>query len=140
MKKKGVGKRKNKFMQKKFWGAFLLGLLVVTGGAAALPIVDGRSVSDNQFYGNFKQIQNDPLQFINAENLALPEDFDYFKELNKDFVNYFPDEEVFDERDLDMNDTKEESEAILGIKIEFVDPEDISEVQELRLEVPIGGD
>ena len=44
----------------------------------------------------------------------------------------------FDERNLNIDDTLDEVEAILGISIKFVDPENISEVQELRVEVPIG--
>ena len=44
----------------------------------------------------------------------------------------------FDESNLNIDDTLEEVEGILGISIKFVDPENISEVQELKLEVPIG--
>jgi len=46
---------------------------------------------------------------------------------------------AFDSDDLSQDDTGEELEAILGIKIDFVDPEDISTVEELVLEVPVGG-
>jgi hypothetical protein len=45
----------------------------------------------------------------------------------------------FNPNDLSQEDTGDELEAILGIKIEFVDPEDISMVEELVLEVPVGG-
>lgn len=45
----------------------------------------------------------------------------------------------FDSEDLHPDDTSHEREAILGIKIEFVDPENISEVQNLVLELPVGG-
>ena len=45
----------------------------------------------------------------------------------------------FNPNDLGNNDSQEELEAILGIKIEFIDPENITEIQELRLELPIGG-
>lgn len=44
----------------------------------------------------------------------------------------------FDSRNLNQEDTKDELEAILGIRIDFIDPENISEVQELKLEIPIG--
>lgn len=45
----------------------------------------------------------------------------------------------FDEDDLDPLDTKDDLEHILGIKIQFVDPENIQQVEELVLEFPIGG-
>ena len=43
-----------------------------------------------------------------------------------------------DERSLDPNDPKEDIEHILFIRIAFFDPEQIQEVQELRLKVPLG--
>lgn len=45
----------------------------------------------------------------------------------------------FDPSDLDMQDTGEEIDSILGIKISFVDPDNIQQVEELTLEVPTGG-
>lgn len=45
----------------------------------------------------------------------------------------------FDSAELNEDDTGEEREAILGIKILFFDPQQISEVQELVLEVPLAG-
>lgn len=44
-----------------------------------------------------------------------------------------------DFNDLHPDDTKEDSVHVLSIKIEFFDPVNIDEVQELKLEVPIGG-
>lgn len=44
-----------------------------------------------------------------------------------------------DEADLDINDDLSEIEHILSIKILFVDPENIQEVQELKLEIPLSG-
>lgn len=44
----------------------------------------------------------------------------------------------FDPNDLDPMDTKDDLEHILGIKIRFVDPQNITEVDELVLELPIG--
>ncbi len=41
--------------------------------------------------------------------------------------------------DLSIYDTQEESEHILSIKIKIIDPENITEVDELVLELPIGG-
>lgn len=40
---------------------------------------------------------------------------------------------------LNTNDDLTEIDHILSIKIEFFDPVDISEIQELKLEVPLGG-
>lgn len=45
----------------------------------------------------------------------------------------------FDPNDLNPDDTGYEREAILGIKIDFVDPENISQVESLALQVPLGG-
>jgi len=41
--------------------------------------------------------------------------------------------------DLNPEDTGDEEGAILSIQIEFYDPENINEVEELVLEVPVGG-
>lgn len=40
---------------------------------------------------------------------------------------------------LDSNDARMDLEHILFIRILFFDPEDIQDVQELKLEVPLGG-
>lgn len=45
----------------------------------------------------------------------------------------------FDVNDLDVSDSREESEAILGIKISFVDPKNINQVEALVLQLPLGG-
>lgn len=45
----------------------------------------------------------------------------------------------FDKTDLHRDDSKDELGAILGIKIHFVDPENISQVESLELQLPIGG-
>lgn len=44
-----------------------------------------------------------------------------------------------DEKDLNPDDSREDIEQIMLIKILFFDPENIKEVQELRLEVPLSG-
>jgi phage baseplate assembly protein W len=44
----------------------------------------------------------------------------------------------FDKNDLHPDDTKEELDTILGIKIQFVDPQNISEVEQLEIQLPIG--
>jgi len=45
----------------------------------------------------------------------------------------------FDRDNLNENDTGEEIDAILSIRIAFFDPEEINEVQELKLQVPLSG-
>jgi phage baseplate assembly protein W len=45
----------------------------------------------------------------------------------------------FDSSGLNHDDTGEEIDAILGIKISFIDPENISQVESLVLQVPFGG-
>lgn len=40
---------------------------------------------------------------------------------------------------LDINDTGDERDAILSVLIAFKDPMDITTVEELKLEIPIGG-
>ena len=39
---------------------------------------------------------------------------------------------------LSPDDTGDEAERILGIKLEFIDPENISQVEELHIELPVG--
>lgn len=46
---------------------------------------------------------------------------------------------LIDSEDLDTFDTGDEREAILSIKISFVDPENIQDVEELVLQTPVGG-
>jgi len=41
--------------------------------------------------------------------------------------------------DLNVNDPLEDMEHILGISISFFDPDQINEIQQLTLEVPLGG-
>lgn len=45
-----------------------------------------------------------------------------------------------DEDSLNPEDLKEDTQHILSIKIRFFDPEDIQDVQELVLEVPLAGE
>lgn len=42
-------------------------------------------------------------------------------------------------KNLSRDDTLENIDSIMYIKIKFVDPENIQEVEELKLEVPLGG-
>lgn len=45
----------------------------------------------------------------------------------------------FDEDSLAPDDPRQDLDNILGIRIVFFDPQNISEVDELRLELPLGG-
>lgn len=45
----------------------------------------------------------------------------------------------FDNEGLHPDDTGDEIEAVLGIKILFHNPDDINEIEELAMELPIGG-
>jgi hypothetical protein len=45
----------------------------------------------------------------------------------------------FDVNSLDSSDTRQDLPHILGIRILFYDPENIQEIQELKLDVPLGG-
>jgi len=44
----------------------------------------------------------------------------------------------FDRSELNTEDTQDDVESILGIKIKIIDPDNISEVNELVLELPVG--
>jgi phage baseplate assembly protein W len=44
-----------------------------------------------------------------------------------------------DESSLNPNDTKTEAEHVLSINIRFFDPQNIKDVQQLKLELPLGG-
>jgi phage baseplate assembly protein W len=45
----------------------------------------------------------------------------------------------FDEESLSPDDPRQDLDNILGIRIVFFDPQNISEVDELKLELPLGG-
>jgi phage baseplate assembly protein W len=45
----------------------------------------------------------------------------------------------FDSNNLNENDSGEEIDAILGISISFVDPENISQIESLKLQLPLEG-
>ena len=46
---------------------------------------------------------------------------------------------TIDDNSLNINDNKTEKDHILFIRILFIDPQNIKEVQELTLEVPLSG-
>jgi len=44
----------------------------------------------------------------------------------------------FNRNELNINDTRDDADKILGIKIDIIDPENITEIESLVLEVPLG--
>ncbi|MFA5174428.1 MAG: hypothetical protein WC438_04575 [Candidatus Pacearchaeota archaeon] len=85
--KKHKHKTSNK---KKFFGALALAMLVV-GGALAVPTYDS---NQNSSVNVLKNIQQNPADFLNANNLFLEKDFDYLKELNKEFAAIINEEQA----------------------------------------------
>jgi hypothetical protein len=82
-------KSKNKSKLKKSFGALALTMLLLTGGAFALPINDD-SLINNSFHGEINALQQNSMDLANWENLNIPLDFDYIAELNKEFTADFP--------------------------------------------------
>lgn len=79
--------------KKRFASAVALTLLILGGGVFALP-----SQGDNSFsQGSMKDFQKNPFGFIDAQNLAVPGDFDYVDELNKEFTKTFDEPSGVDE-------------------------------------------
>jgi len=83
-------KKKNK--HKKIWGALALGVLVLSGGALAVPLTPDGSLSDSSSCGNLKAMQNNMGEIVKINDWAVPDDFDYLKELNNVFVKDHTDE------------------------------------------------
>jgi hypothetical protein len=88
-------KSKSKFKKRKLFGAVALAMLIFAGGALAVPTNDDGNSKNVSSYGDFNMIQNHAGEIIKMQNLALPEDFDYLKELNNEFTK-----DVFHERSL----------------------------------------
>jgi hypothetical protein len=86
---------KSKKKGKKFLGTFLISLLAIVGGVTALPLSENIKPG-NLSFNNFKQIQNNPTQFLKMGNLALPQNFDYIEELNKEFAKNSPYNELLE--------------------------------------------
>jgi hypothetical protein len=83
---KKINKYKDKFKQKKFFGAVALTMLVFAGGVLAVPTTEDDSLNNFSSCGNFNAISSHADEIIKTENLSLPENFDYIHELNKEFV------------------------------------------------------
>lgn len=73
---------KNK--KKKFFAALAIGVLALSGFAvSASAIDDNTKLSDS--YG-FKEIKENPLDFVKTAGISVPANFDYILELNKEFA------------------------------------------------------
>ncbi len=76
-------KNKNTRKTKKMWGALALGMLLLSGGAFALPLTDSNFVPHSE---NFKMIKDNPSDFLKTNNIELRTNFDYFEEINREFT------------------------------------------------------
>jgi len=76
-----VKKNKNK-KSGKIFGALALGMLLLNGGAFALPLADTSSLPHAE---TFKLIKDNPNDFLKSNNLEVRRNFDYFEEMNREF-------------------------------------------------------
>jgi len=73
---------------KKFFVAFLLGILALSGLAINVSALDDTR-QEGTAYGVFKDIKNNPFEFVEAEGLFIPSNFDYIKQMNNEFAGDF---------------------------------------------------
>lgn len=77
--------RKNKNRGKKVLSALALGMILVSGGAIALPTGSSSGSLPVQHIESVKPVTSKPGDFIKANNIAVTKNFDYFEELNREF-------------------------------------------------------
>ncbi len=77
-------KRKNK-KRSKIMSALALGMLVISGGALAIPSGNDQVTPATPHIESVKPVTDKPGDFIKINNLAITKNFDYFDELNKEF-------------------------------------------------------
>ncbi len=77
--------RKNKNRGKKILSALALGMILVSGGAIALPTGSSSGSLPVQHIESVKPVTSKPGDFIKANNIAVTKNFDYFEELNREF-------------------------------------------------------
>lgn len=85
MKKKSfsnIKKIKNTHKKRKIFGAMALGMLLFSGGAFAVPHSNNPITLQSN---NFKQIRDNPTDFLKMNRLEFRKNFDYFEELNNEF-------------------------------------------------------
>jgi len=74
---------KNK--KNKLFAALALGILIISGFANVSAINDNSNLT-GQSAGAFKEIRNNPFDFMKAEKIILPANFDYIEQMNNEFV------------------------------------------------------
>jgi len=80
--------KKEKKSKRRMLAAFGMAALLITSGVFALPLLNPQ----DSLAKSVRSIQQDPQSFINAENIALEKDFDYFREMNKEFADFDPED------------------------------------------------
>ncbi len=78
-------KKRKKTKRKKdvrLFKALALGMLAISGGALALPIMDQ---NPNLHLDRFSSLKNNPGEIFKMNKVNLNKNFDYFEELNKEF-------------------------------------------------------
>lgn len=79
---------------------------------------------------------NDPALRLEAKNMIINSINKWEPRISVENIEV---ESKIDNNSLNKSDDKQEVEHILFIRIIFVDPQNIKEIQELILEVPLGG-
>ena len=75
-------KRKDTHKKKKIFGALALGMLLLSGGAFAIPFNNPSSLPHAE---NFKQIKDNPIDFLRTNRIEFRDSFDYINEMNREF-------------------------------------------------------
>jgi phage baseplate assembly protein W len=81
----------------------------------------------------FEQANNDLISSVRQRIASKLEQFEPRITINAIDISYNP------QNSLNPSDDMAQNGQILFIRIQFIDPENITEVQELRLELPLGG-
>lgn len=110
--------------------ADLLQLLLTNPGERVMLPAFGTPLRELMFEPNDPTLEIRARQIISDaillwEPRVVVTDIEISSQADKDFLN--------------PNDSYDEIEAILQIRIRFVDPQNITEIDELAIEVPLGG-
>ncbi len=77
-------KKSKRSKKRKLFSAIALGMILIGGSAVAIPVADSSLLPHAD---TFKMIKNNPEDFLKTNNLPLSKNFDFFKEMNKEFTN-----------------------------------------------------
>jgi hypothetical protein len=88
-------KSKVKNRSKKIFAALALGMLAISGLAINISAIDSNDKVNESSYRGVKEIRNNPLGFIKTERFALPSNFDYIEQMNKEFAGDFSDNQIY---------------------------------------------